>query len=239
MHGQLDAALYVLSLFRFLEEQKKKAKALENGKYAEAHVVDTEQGKAKGKASANIPDSVQRKYREDIDGEVTMKSFLKASPFLSEDEAIIKPQMKSLHKDWYNGGESSKTKIKVTHSAREMFDECFGKWQNVAFSHMANSDLDDMEEDIHPARKQDVAAAIAAALAKRELAGKCEGLSPAVGGKARKMAKSPCISSATPPPRRRSSDKELRGEDSQFMSSRKQETKLYIKMDFLGDSMMR
>ncbi|TNN89097.1 Thyroid hormone receptor-associated protein 3 [Liparis tanakae] len=236
-----DQTAISVAFRQFLEEQKKKAKALGNGKYAEAHDVDTEQGKAKGKASANIPDPVQRKFREDIDGDVSLKSFLKASPFMSEDEAVIKPQTKSLHKDWYNGDESSKTKIKVTHSAREMFDECFGKWQNVAYSHMANSDLDDMEVDMRPARKQDVAAAVAAALAKREAAGRCEGLSPAVGGKARKMAKSPCVSSATPPPppRRRSSDRELRGEDSPFTSSRKQETKLYIKMDSLGDSMMR
>ncbi|XP_034409425.1 thyroid hormone receptor-associated protein 3 isoform X2 [Cyclopterus lumpus] len=236
-----DQTAISVAFRQFLEEQKKKAKAFENGKNADANDVDMEQGRAKGKASANIPDSVQRKYRADIDGEVSLKSFLKASPFLSaeeEEEAIIKPHLKSLHKDWYNGDESSKTKIKVTHSAREMFDECFGKCKNVAYSQIANSDLDSMAEDIHPTRKQDIAAAIAAALAKRELAGKCEGLSPGVGGKARKMAKCPSISSLTPPPRR-SSDKELRGEDSQFMSSRKQETKLNIRMDFLGDSLMR
>lgn len=228
-----------LSLFRFLEEQNKKAKALENGKNPETNDVDMEQGKVNGKASTNISDSVSRKYKEDIDGEVSLKSFLKASPFLSADgeedeEVIIRPHSKSLHKDWHNGDESSKTKIKVTNSARELFDECFGKWQNVAYSH--NCDLD--ADDIYLSRKQDKAATIAASLAKRELAGKFEELSPELGGKARKMAKSPSIPSSTPPPRR-NSDRELRGEDSPFMSSKKQETKLNVRMDFLGESLMR
>lgn len=231
-----------LSLFRFLEEQNKKAKALENGKNAEANDVDMEHGKVNGKASAIISDSVSRKYKEDKDGEVSLNSFLKASPFLSadgeeEEEMIIKPHSKSLHKDRHNGDESSKPKSKVTHSARELFEECFGKWQNVAYTQVANSDLD----DVYLSRKQDKAAAIAAALAKRELAGKFEELSPDMGGKARKMAKSPSIPSPTPPPRR-NSDREMfmiRGEDSPFMSSRKQEAKLNVRMDFLGDSLIR
>lgn len=232
-----------LSLFRFLEERNKKAKARENGKSTEANDVDVEQGKVNGKASANISDSVSRKHKEDTDGDVSLNSFLKASPFLSadgeeEEETIIKPHSKSLHKDWHNGDKSSKPKIKVTHSAREMFDECFGKWQNVAYSQGADSDLDAVAEDMYLSRKQDKAAAVAAALAKRELVGKCEELSPDMGGKARKMAKSPSIPSPAPPPRR-NSEKELRGEDSPFMSSRKQETKLNVRMDFLGDSLMR
>lgn len=244
LHAQLDAALYLLSLFRFLEEQQnKKAKALENGKNTEANDVDMEQGKVNGKAPVNHSDSVSRKHKEDIDGEVSLNSFLKASPFLSadgeeEEEMVIKPQSKSLHKDWHNGDESFKPKIKVTNSARELFDERFGKWQNVSYSQVANCDLDTMAEDMYLSRKQDKAAAIAAALAKRELAGKCEELSPDMGGKARKIAKSPSIQSATPPPRR-NSDRELRGEDSPFMSSRKQETKLNVRMDFLGDSLIR
>ncbi|XP_037641556.1 thyroid hormone receptor-associated protein 3 isoform X2 [Sebastes umbrosus] len=237
-----DKTAISVAFRQFLEERNKKAKARENGKSTEANDVDVEQGKVNGKASANISDSVSRKHKEDTDGDVSLNSFLKASPFLSadgeeEEETIIKPHSKSLHKDWHNGDESSKPKIKVTHSAREMFDECFGKWQNVAYSQGADSDLDAVAEDMYLSRKQDKAAAVAAALAKRELAGKCEELSPDMGGKARKMAKSPSIPSPAPPPRR-NSEKELRGEDSPFMSSRKQETKLNVRMDFLGDSLM-
>ncbi|XP_078108539.1 thyroid hormone receptor-associated protein 3 isoform X1 [Sander vitreus] len=237
-----DKTAISIAFRQFLEEQNKKSKAWGNGKNTEANDVDMEQGKANGKASANIPDSASRKHKEDNDGEVSLNSFLKASPFLSadgeeEEELIIRPHSKSLHKDWRNGDESSKLKIKVSHSARELFDECFGKWQNVAHSQVANSDVDAMAEDIYFSRKRDKAAAISAALAKRELAGKFEDLSPDVGGKARKMAKSPSIPSPTPP-LWRNSDKELRGEDSPFMTSRKQEAKLNVRMDFLGDSLM-
>lgn len=229
-----------LSLFRFLEEQNKKAKSWENGKTSEAQDVDMEEGKLNGKASTNISDSVSRKYKEDIDGEVSLNSFLKASPFLSaeeEEEMIIKPHSKPLHNDRHNGDESSKPKSKVTHSDPEMFEECFGKWQSVAYSQVADA----MAEDIYLSRKQDKAAAIAAALAKRELAGKFEGLPTEMDGKSRKIAKSPSIPSPSPPPRR-NSDREMfmiRSEDSPFMSSRKQETKLNVRMDFLGDNLIR
>ncbi len=231
-----------LSLFRFLEEQNKKAKSLENGKNTEANDVSVEQSKVNGKTSTFISDSVPRKYK-DTDGEVSLQSFLKTSPFLSADggedeEMIIKPHSKSLHKDWHSSGDSSKSK--VTHSARELFEECFGKWQNMAYSQVANSDLDAMAEDFYLSRKQDKAAAMAA-LAKRELAGKFEELSPDMDSKAKRMAKSPSIPSPTPPPRR-NSDRDMfiiTSEDSPFMSSRKQEAKLNVRMNFLGDSLIR
>ncbi|XP_035527784.1 thyroid hormone receptor-associated protein 3 isoform X2 [Morone saxatilis] len=239
-----DKTAISIAFGKFLEEQNKKAKSWENGKNTEANDVDMEQGKVNGKASAIISDSVSKKYKEDIDGEVSLSSFLKASPFLSadgeEEEELTKPLSKSLHKDKHNGDESSKPKSKVTHSARELFEECFGKWQNVAYSQVANSDLDSMAEDIYLSRKQDKAAAIAAALAKKELAGKFEELSTDMGGKARKMAKSPSIPSPTPPPRI-NSDREMfmmRSEYSPFMSSRQQEAKLNVRMDLLGDSLM-
>lgn len=230
-----------------MEEQNKKAKSSwENGKNAEENDVDMEQGKVNGKVSAVISDSVSRKHKEDTDGEVSLSSFLKASPFLSgdaeeEEEMIIKPHSKSLHKDRHNGDESSKPKSKVTHSAQEMFEECFGKWQNVAYSQVANSDLDAMAEEMYLSRKQDKAAAIAAAFAKRELAGNFEELSTDRSCTARNVAKSPSIPSPTPPPRR-NSDREMfmiRGEDSPLMSSRKQEAKFNVRMDFLGDSLIR
>ncbi|XP_042345670.1 thyroid hormone receptor-associated protein 3 isoform X2 [Plectropomus leopardus] len=238
-----DKTAISIAFRQFLEEQQnKKAKAFENGRSTEANDVDMEQGKVNGKPSTNFSDSVSRKHKEDIDGEVSLSSFLKASPFLSadgeeEEEMITKPHSKSLHKDWHNGDESSKSKIRVTQSARGLFDECFSKWQNVAYSQVADSDLDTMTEDMHLSRKQDKAAAMVAAFAKSESAGKLEELSPNMSGKARKMAKSPSTASPTLPPRR-NSDRELRGEDSPFMSSRKQETKLNVRMDFLGDSLI-
>ncbi|XP_040020171.2 uncharacterized protein thrap3a isoform X3 [Gasterosteus aculeatus] len=234
-----DKTAISVAFRQFLEEQKKKkAKAFENGKNTEANDVDMEQVRMKSKPSTIISDS--RKYSEDPDAEVSLRSFLKASPFLSadeeeEEEAVNKPHLKPLHRDWHNGDGSLKAKIKVPQSAGELFDERFGKWQNVTFSRAVDRDA---TEDVHLTRKQGKAAGVAAALAKRELARKCERLSPDVGGKARKVAKSPSTSSSTPPPaRRRSSDRELRGED--FTSSRKQEAKLNVRMDFLGDSLMR
>jgi len=232
-----------LSFFRFLEEQNKKAKALENGKNTEANDVEMEKGKVNGKAPTNISDSVSRKCKEDNGGEVSLNSFLKASPFLSpdgeeEEEMIVKPNSKSLHKDWQNGEESSKTKIRVTHSARELFDECFSKSQHVSYSQAANCDLDSVAEDVYLSRKQDRVAATSAALAKREMAGHFEELSPDMAGKARKMTSSPSIPSPAPP-LRRNPDVELRGEDTPFMSSRKQEPKVNVRMDFLGERLMR
>lgn len=118
--------------FRFLEEQNKKAKSWENGKNTESNDVVMEQGKLNGNTKI-ISDSVSRKYKEDSG--VSLNSFLKASPFLSadgeegeeDDEMMVKSHSKSLQKDWHNEDESFKSKIRVTHSAREMFGECFSK----------------------------------------------------------------------------------------------------------------
>lgn len=222
-----------------MEEQNKKAKsAWENGKNTEANDVEMEQGKVNGKAS----DSASRKYREDTDGEVSLNSFLKTSPFLSadaeEEDEIVKPHSKSLHKDCHNGDDSPKLKSRVAHSARELFEECFGKWQNAACSQFANSNLEAMAEEKYLSGKQDKAAAIAAALAKREL---FEELSPDWSCKARKVAKSDSMPSQTPP-LRRNSDREMfmvRGEDSPLVTLRKQEAKFNVRMDFLGDSLIR
>lgn len=206
--------------------------------------MSVEHGEVNGKASAVNPDLVSRNYKEDIDGEVSLNSFLKTSPFLTaheeeEEKVTINPHSKTLHKGWHNGNEWSKPKTKVTHSAREMFEECFGKWQNVAYSQLANSDLDSMAEEIYVSRKQETAA-IAAALAKRDIAGNPAQMSPDVSCKARKMAKSPCIHSATPPARR-NSEREMfmRGDDTPLMPSRKQEAKFNVRMDVLGDSLIR
>uniref|UniRef100_A0A3Q3JDE0 Btz domain-containing protein n=1 Tax=Monopterus albus TaxID=43700 RepID=A0A3Q3JDE0_MONAL len=239
-----DKTAISIAFRKFLEEQNKKAKsAWENAKNTEANGVDMEQRKANSQTSAVNSKRMSRKLKEDID-EVSLNSFLKKSPFLPADgeqemEIIIKPHPKSLHKDWHNGDESCKPKSKVTHSAQELF----GKWQNATYSQVAtgsNSDLDAMAEEIYLSQKQDKAATFAVVLSKRELAGKFEELSPDMSCKAKKRANSPSTSSPTPPPKR-SSDREKfmdRGEDSPLMSSRKQETKFNVRMDFLGDNIL-
>lgn len=209
----------------------------ENGKNTESNDMDMDPGKVNGKASAIAPDSLSRKYNKDSDGEVSMNSFLKASPFRSadgedEEEMRLKPQSKFLNKDWHNEDEFSKPKIMAAHSARELFEERFGKWQNLAYSQVANSGLGDLAEDLYLNRKQDKTTAITVALNKRELAGKFEELSPDMVGKSRMMPPSPALP-------KKYSDREMfliRSEDSPFMSSKKQETKINVRMDFLGDS---
>ncbi|XP_060906130.1 thyroid hormone receptor-associated protein 3 isoform X2 [Labrus mixtus] len=240
-----DKTAISIAFGKFLEEQNKKANAWENNKNAESNDVDMEKGKANGKASSTITDSVSKKYVEDNDGEVSLSSLLKASPFLSadgeeEEEMIVKSLSKSLHKDQHNGDESSKPISKVTHSARELFEECFDKWHNVAYAQVAKCDLGAIAEDVYLSKKQDKAAALAAVLAKRELERKFEELSPDIVGTTSKMAKKTFIPCPTPPPRR-NSEREMfliRDDDSSFMSSRNQEAKFNVKMGFLGDSLI-
>ncbi|KAM7421274.1 hypothetical protein PAMA_015429 [Pampus argenteus] len=242
-----DKTAISIAFKKFLEEQNKKAKSSwENGKNAEENDVDTVQEKVNGKVSTVISDSVSRRHKEDTDGEVSMSSFLKASPFLSgdakeEEEMMVKLHPKSLPKNRHNEDQSSKPKSGVTHSGREMFEECFGKWQNVAYSQqVAKGDLNAIAEEMYLSRKHDKAAAIAAAFTKRELAEKFEELSTDRSCKVRNVAKSPSVSSSTPP-QRKNSDREMfmiRVEDSPLMSSRKQEAKFNVRMDFLGESLI-
>lgn len=221
-----------MSSFRFLEEQNKKAKAWENSKNRETNEVDMEQEKSNAKPSTIISDSVSRKYK-DTDCNVSMNSFLKAS-FLcadgkEEEEMMIKPRSKSTEKDWHNEDELNKPKSKVTHSAHELFKERFGKWQNVAYSQVANSELDSMAEDLYLNRKQD----------KLE---RFKEASSDMSGTARKNTTSPSILSPTPPPPQRwNSDREMvmiRKDNSPFTFSRKQEAKINVRMDFLRNSLL-
>lgn len=223
-----------------MEEQHKKAKSLEIAKSTETNDANMKHGKAN---DAIISDTVSRKHNKDSDGEVSLTSYLKVSPFLSardeeeEEELVIKPQSKSFDKAWHN--EDLKPKSKVTRSARELFEERFGKGQ--AYSQVANSDLDATAEDLYLSQRQDKVAAIAAALTKRELAGKFEELSPDMGAKAKRVAKSPSILFPTQPPAWGDSEREMfmiRRDDSPFMCSRKQEAKMNVRMDFRGDSLI-
>ncbi|XP_076008730.1 thyroid hormone receptor-associated protein 3 isoform X2 [Genypterus blacodes] len=235
-----DKAAFSMAFKKFLEEQSKKTKpARENAKNNDGNDLDMEQGKANEKTPGAVSDSVSRKLKDNTDGEVSLSSFWKASPFLSgdveeEEGLVIKPPSFPLIKDRHNGDESSKPKSKVSRSASELFGGCLGKWENVAYPQVANSDLDAMADEVYMSRKQDKAAALAAALAKREMAGKLEELSPERCFKARKMADSASVTPSTPPARR-NSDREMfmvRGE-----ASRKQEAKFNVRMDFLGDGL--
>lgn len=235
------AMLSNFHFFRFLEEHNKKAKcARENGKKIEANDVDTEKDKLNCKASVVVSDSGYQKHRENTEREMSLSSFLKASPFLSaeveEDDEIFKPSSKSLHKEWHNGDETFKPKSKVTHSAQKLFEECFSKWQNAAFSQFEHGTT---VEETYRSEKQEKA--IAAALAKRELATKFEELSPKVSCKVKRMAKSPS-DQCSDPPLRQKSDREsftVRGVDSPPTASRIQEAKFNVRMDYIGDNLTR
>ncbi|XP_028984408.1 thyroid hormone receptor-associated protein 3 isoform X2 [Betta splendens] len=233
-----DKTAISIAFRKFLEEQHKKGAS--SGRGAESIDSNKEQGKENGKSSAVISDSVSKKYKEDIDGGLSLNSLLKASPLLStreeeEEEMIIKPHAKLLHKDWHNGDGSSKPKSKAAHSARELFEQCFGKWQNAAYSQAANANSNSMAEDMYLSRKQETAA-MAAALARRELGGNLEELSPDMSFKARKREKSPSISSPTLLPRREMFL--VRGDDVAVTSPSKQEAKFNVRMNFVGDRLI-
>lgn len=207
--------------------------------------MDTEKDVWNGKASAVVSDFVSKRHRENTEKEMSLNSLLKASPFLpsgveEDDEMTFKPSSKSLHKEWLNDDETSKPqKSKVTHSAQKLFEECFSKWQNAAYSQFEEGELDAPMEETYLNEKQEKA--MAAAFAKRELAGKLEELSPKVSCKMRKMAKSPS-DQCSEPPLRKKSDRESftgRGADSPPVSSRKQEAKFNISMDYTGDKLTR
>ncbi|KAM4567972.1 thyroid hormone receptor-associated protein 3 isoform 2-T2 [Fundulus diaphanus] len=237
-----DKAAISIAFKKFLEEHTKKAKsAWENGKSREASDVDNEKGKLNAKASAVFSDTVPKQCREDIESEVSLRSFLKASAFSSaeveegddDDERIIRPPLKSLQKEWQNGDEASKSKSKVTHSAQKLFE----KWQSAACAQFGQADLDAMVREMYLSGKKDKSDANTAALGKRELKGDFKDVSPGMSFKIRKTAKSPSFQ-CSERPLRQNSDRGLfmvRGEDKPLMASRKQEPKCNLRMDLLGD----
>ncbi|CAG6014705.1 unnamed protein product [Menidia menidia] len=239
-----DKMAISIAFRKFLEEQNKKAQSVrQNGNSAEAGDVDMEKGNGNRKAPAVVSESVSRTHREDTDDEVSLSSFLRASPFLSpegeeKEEMIIKRPSKSLNKDRYNGDEASKPKSKVSQSALRLFEECFDKWQNAAYPQSANGEVDTAAGETHLSDKHGKAAATAHS--KREFAEKFEALPSDTGCKTRKLTHSASAPSSTPL-MRRNSDRELfmmRGEDSPLMSSRKPEAKFNVRMDFVGDSLL-
>uniref|UniRef100_A0A674MWM7 Thyroid hormone receptor associated protein 3 n=1 Tax=Takifugu rubripes TaxID=31033 RepID=A0A674MWM7_TAKRU len=200
---------------KFLEEQNKKAKALENGNDTETKEVNMEQEKVNGKPSTIVSDSAPEQYNRAADGSFSMKSILKASPFLSPDgEDSEEPR-------FFHNDDFSKVKSQAARSARDLFS----KRPYVAYSQAANSDA--MTEDLYLSQKQEKMAGLAAALREREAVGKFDGMSADVDLKARKMA--PSSSILSPSPRRRNLERELftiKTEDSPFSFPRTSEAKI-------------
>lgn len=224
-----------LSLFRFLEEQNKKAKALENGNDTETKEVNMEQEKVNGKPSTIVSDSAPEQYNRAADGSFSMKSILKASPFLSPDgednEEMIGPEPRFFHNDDF-----SKVKSQAARSARDLFAERISKRPYVAYSQAANSDA--ITEDLYLSQKQEKTAGLAAALREREAAGKFDGMSANVDLKARKMA--PSSSILSPSPQRRNLERELftiKTDNSPFSFPRTSEAKINVRADFLRESL--
>lgn len=226
-----------------MEEHTKKAKsAWENGKIKDASDVENEKGKSNGKASVVTSDTFPKQRQEDTDREMSLRTFLKASPFLSaeledeDDEMIIKPPLKSLQKEWQNGDEASKPKSKATHSAKKLFE----RWQNAACAQFGQTGVDAMIREMYLSGKLDKSEATAAALGKREPAGDFKDLSSEMSFKIRKTAKSPSFQ-CPETPLRQNSDRELfmvRGEDKP-LTLKKQEPKCNVRMDFLRDDLIR
>uniref|UniRef100_H2TQP1 Thyroid hormone receptor associated protein 3 n=1 Tax=Takifugu rubripes TaxID=31033 RepID=H2TQP1_TAKRU len=211
---------------KFLEEQNKKAKALENGNDTETKEVNMEQEKVNGKPSTIVSDSAPEQYNRAADGSFSMKSILKASPFLSPDgEDSEEPR-------FFHNDDFSKVKSQAARSARDLFS----KRPYVAYSQAANSDA--MTEDLYLSQKQEKMAGLAAALREREAVGKFDGMSADVDLKARKMA--PSSSILSPSPRRRNLERELftiKTEDSPFSFPRTSEAKINVRADFLRESL--
>lgn len=188
-----------------------------------------EQEKVNGKPSTIVSDSAPEPYNRAADGSFSMKSILKASPFLSPDgEDSEEPR-------FFHNDDSSKVKSQAARSARDLFAERFSKRPYVAYSQTANSDA--ITEDLYLSQKQEKMAVLAAAPREREVAGKFDGMSTKVDLKARKMA--PSSSILSPSPQRRNLERELftiKTDNSPFSFPRTSEAKINLQADFLRES---
>ncbi|KAL0984744.1 hypothetical protein UPYG_G00146290 [Umbra pygmaea] len=257
-----DKAAISSAFKKFLEEHnnKKRQSGWENGRDMETNGGDVKQDKVSGMSSVGIfdkepshgtfkgPDQNGKgekgkcKFREDEEGNVSLNSFLKASPFLScdgmeeDEETVVKPNTKVLRKE-RKDSESPKTKRKANLSARELFEERFGKWEDLAYLQAfdRDNDVDTIAEEIYRSRKEK-AVAIAAALAKREaIAGILSGFSPEKVRRKERDTSSPFHT--LPPPRRNSDPDMLIGEDSPPRASGKRGATFSVIMDSLRDEL--
>lgn len=234
--------LFLIHFFRFLEEQTKKAKALENGNERETKEVKMEREKINGTPSAVTFDCVPKQSDRTSDGHVSIKCILKASPFLSTDgdeneEETVRLQPKLCHKDLQGSEGLSKLKGQAVRSARVLFDERVSQRQYAACSQVA--DRGAMTEDLCPSQKQEKMAGTAAAFSKRESVDTFVDLSADVDPKARKMASSSSVLSSTA--QRRNPEREMftiRGDNSPFLFPRTSESKINVRTDFLRESIL-
>ncbi|XP_062322434.1 thyroid hormone receptor-associated protein 3 isoform X4 [Osmerus eperlanus] len=241
---------------KFLEEHNNKKKlqsALENGREKGPNGVEAEPGKGTGKPpEASVPRALraageaqrERRYEreasETSEAGVYLSSFLKDSPFLCEDEEreereerAPKPRPKQPRQD-ARPNEDAGPRGRATRSARQLFEERFGQWEELAYAPAARDD--DLEAEGHTGRKQE--AAIAAVLAQRKQAAMFSGCpSPEKGSRARRKERAVSSPSPSPsPPPRRNSDREkflLRGDSPPRASGKKGE--FCVRMDGLRE----
>ncbi|XP_061676994.1 thyroid hormone receptor-associated protein 3 isoform X2 [Syngnathoides biaculeatus] len=212
-----DKMAISIAFRKFWKEHNKKSKPTWENRRTEADPVKEDQVNINGPAPA-----AGTEVSSKLNGKVPLNHLLKDSPSLSdemEEEMIPKPHSKSLKKERHNG-DVENSHPKVVHPARELFEECYDRWQNVA---SAQDEPDALGEEMYSVDKS-------AAVARGQMVGTFEKLAC----KPRKMSESASIL-------RRNSDREmftLTAEDSSLLSLRKPETKINVRMDFLRDSLI-
>nr|XP_023677018.1 thyroid hormone receptor-associated protein 3 isoform X2 [Paramormyrops kingsleyae] len=263
-HRAGEKAAISTAFKKFLEEHKSKKQASdwENGRDKEVSSADGDREKSGSKcvfdrgagysASKSLEHSSKAekdkyKYGDSFEGEPS-GGFMKGPPFLGgnggeeEEEVALEPRAK-LRKE-REAEEEPKPKGKAALSAREVFDERFGKWEDVSYFPTAKErmrkeveaagtdDLDDMEEELYRSRKQERASA----LAKKEA---YKGFSPEKPTKSRKKER--VESSPSPPPRRRSTENRdhemfmVRRDDSPPKASVKRGAEFNVRMEPVWD----
>lgn len=239
---------------KFLEEHnKKKQSARENGRDMESNGLDGEQQeKGNGKSPKGIFDKVsvprapkgtdgakgdkeKQKHKDNYDDSVSLNSLLCTSPFCEDGkeekhERVSKPRPKAPRLDWDAANEDPpKPKSSVALSTRELFEERFGKWEDLAYVQaVKDDDLEAVAEELYRSQRREKAAAIAAALAKRGMAGMFAGHSPERSSRERRKEKAQLSSpSPSPPPRRNSEREKGSGKKGEFN----------VRLDSLSDDM--
>ncbi|XP_015204189.1 thyroid hormone receptor-associated protein 3 isoform X2 [Lepisosteus oculatus] len=220
---------------KFLEEHKNKIQVAEweNGREKEQKMAELERDKGNGKAgsfdkgaaySGLKPDyyskNEEEKYGYDDEFELgSAAEFLKGPQFGSAEAGEDQEKRHKVRNQKEREMEDEpKHKSKITITAnRDMFDERFNKWDELAYFPSAKEklrkeedagedDIDDVEEELYRSRKQERAAAAAAAAKKAEASG-YRGFSPDKAPKAsRKKEKQG--QSPSPPARKSSENRE-------------------------------
>lgn len=122
--------------FRFLAEKKKPSSDWDNGPDEDAGAGDAEKEKGGRKARAVF----------DVEPVYTETKADKVLPFLDEEEEAYLKGLKERKTE-----EETKYKAKATVSARDLFEERFGKWDDDSYASTKDSAQreEDVEEDEH------------------------------------------------------------------------------------------